>query len=84
MAGVDHQPLIVRLVDQGLEQFFPQPFIPPAAKPPLHILPIAQIRRQIPPRRTGPQNPEHSVDEQPVVLGDPAPDALTPRQVRLQ
>ena len=68
VAGVDHQPLKVRVVDDRIQQLVPDPPVPPAAKPPMGIIPVSVIRGQIPPRRPGAQDPEHSVQKQLVVL----------------
>ena len=74
--GVDHQPLAVRVVDHGVEQVLPYTLVAPANKTPMNIAPSAIVGRQIPPRRTGAQNPENGVDEKAVVFGDAAPNAL--------
>lgn len=84
MAGVDHQPFVIRLVNQNVQQGFPYALVPPADKPAVRIAPIPQIRRQIPPRRARADDPEHGVDEQTVVFRHASPYTFPPRQMRLQ
>src|SRR5512143_3696765 len=84
VGGIDHYPLIVRLVYHDLQQSFPNAFVAPAAKAPWQVLPVSVVRGQVPPWGTSAPNPEHSIDEQAVVLSDSAPNALTPGQMRLQ
>ncbi|WHZ28845.1 MAG: hypothetical protein OJF51_003643 [Nitrospira sp.] len=84
MAGVDHQPFVIRLVDQTLKKFLPDARIAPSDKATMRIAPSAISRRQVAPGRTGPQNPEHRIDKQAVILGHAAPGAFAPRQMRLQ
>ncbi len=47
MAGANHQPLIIRLVNQDFQQFFPNALIAPADKMTVRIAPVAVIRRSI-------------------------------------
>lgn len=84
VAGVDHQPFVVGIFDEDFKQGFPQPFIAPAAKATVGVLPIAVIGRQVTPGRTGAQNPEYRVDELPVIPCNSTPDSLAARQVGLQ
>ena len=62
MAGIDHQPLKVRFANQLFEQAFPNAFVTPTAESAMRVFPIAIVRRQIPPRCTGAQDPKHSID----------------------
>ena len=80
VAGVDHQPLKVRIVDNRIQQLFPDAPIPPAAKAPMGVLPITVIRWQVPPRSPSTQNPKHRVQKQSVVLGRSTLFASGPRQ----
>jgi hypothetical protein len=73
MARVDHQPFKISLFYQGFQQALPSPLVPPSAKTPVRVLPAAVIWRQIPPWRTCTQNPEHRVDELPVIAGVASP-----------
>jgi hypothetical protein len=84
MTCVYHQPFKVRLIYQGFQYSFPHPFVPPAAKASVGVFPIAEVRRQVPPRSSSPENPEHCVYELAVVAGIAAPSALVPKQVGLQ
>lgn len=60
-------------VNQNIQQFFPDASVAPAAETPLHVLPVAQVRRQISPGRARSHNPENRVNEQPIVFGYYAP-----------
>lgn len=81
---MSEQPLQIGLVNQPRQQAFPDALVPPAAKPPVRILSILVIRRQIPPRTSSAQHPEYRVDKTPVVLGPSSPDPLPPRQMSLK
>ena len=63
VAGIDHQPFVVRFVDQNLQQLFPDPFIAPANEATVCITPSTIVRWQIPPRRPRAQNPENRIDK---------------------
>jgi hypothetical protein len=52
MAGVDHQPFVIGIVDQDFQQLFPNPGIPPPDKTGVRVAPPAQIGQPIAPRRT--------------------------------
>ena len=82
VAGVDHQPLKVRIVDNRIQQLVPDASIPPAAKAAMGVLPVTVIRRQVPPRSPSTQNPKHRVQKQPVVLGRPSPFCLAAQAKR--
>ena len=84
MAGVDHQPFVIRLADQDFQPLFPNPGIPPPDKTVVRVAPPAQIGRQIAPRHTRSQNPENSIDKQMVVFCNAAPCALTTGKMWLQ
>jgi hypothetical protein len=72
---VNHQPFIIRLVDEPFEQRFPQASISPTAKAAIRIFPVAVIGRQITPERAGAQVLANGIDELAIVAGDAAPDA---------
>ena len=80
MAGVDHQPFIIRFSYQLFQQRFPNALVPPAAKPAVRVFPVAVVGRQVTPGRARAQNPENRVDKQPVVLRRAAPGAFAPGQ----
>jgi hypothetical protein len=84
MTGVNHQPFKVGLINQRLKELFPYSFISPTDKALVHGSPFTILRRQITPRRTGAQYPEHRIDEQPIVLCNTSPLPALSRQVRLQ
>lgn len=79
MAGVNHQPFIVRLLNEDVQQSLPDAFVSPATEPTLDILPVAQVWRQITPRGSGSQNPKNGIDTSSIIFGDPAPDTFAPR-----
>ncbi len=83
-AGINHQPFIIRVVNETIEQGFPQPFVSPATKASMRIFPVAVDLGQIAPGCASPQNPEDAIDEAPVVMGNPAPLACLAGQMRLQ
>ncbi len=64
MTGVNHQPLIVRLIHQMLQQRPPEPLVPPATEPTMGSFPVSIVRRHITPGSAGAQNPArpHYVD----------------------
>lgn len=84
MCGVHHEPLHVRLVDTHFQQPFPNSRIAPTDEASVRIAPPAVFRRQVAPGRSSPRNPEDGVDEFPVVLGDSAPRAWSPRDAFLE
>jgi hypothetical protein len=53
--------------------------ISPSAKAPMGVFPVAVTRWQISPRRPGAQNPEHRIDELPVIARDASPLAALTR-----
>lgn len=79
MTGVDHQPFVIRLVNQDSKQLFPNPLVPPADKTTMRIAPPSVVRWQITPGRAGSQNPEDRIDKQAVVFGNAAPHAFASR-----
>ena len=84
VAGVDHQPLKIRLFDELFEQFLPDPFVPPANETAMGIAPMTQIQRQIPPGSSGAQDPEHGIDELAVVFGVASPGTRSSGQMRFK
>src|ERR1700679_405312 len=73
VAGIDHQPFKVGLVDHLLQQLFPDALVAPAAETAMRIFPVPVVRRQIAPRRPGAQNPQNAIEKTTVILGDTAP-----------
>lgn len=84
MAGINHQPLKIRLINQSLKQRFPYARVTPTTKPSVRVFPIAVTLGQIAPGRPGAQNPEHRIDKSPIILRYTAPPPLLSRQMRLQ
>jgi hypothetical protein len=84
VACVDHQPLIVRIVNQNLQQFFPNALVTPTDKTAVRVAPAAIVRRQIAPRRARSQYPEHCIDKSAVIFGNTAPRTPASRSMRLQ
>jgi hypothetical protein len=84
MTGIDHQPLIVRLANEYFQQGFPLPFVTPATKAPVGVLPVAVVWRQVSPRGARAQYPENSIKKPSVIVGNAAPSAFAPRQMRLK
>ena len=82
MAGVDHQPLKVCVIHQGLQDPFPDPLVTPSAEPAVYILPVSVRFRQIPPGRSGAQNPEYSIDKLPGITGIPSSHPLFTNGIR--
>jgi hypothetical protein len=66
--GVEHQPLQVGNL-QGLEDLLPDALARPAVEAAPHGVPLAEALGQVAPRGAGLADPQHGVDEEPVVLG---------------
>jgi len=45
MAGINHQPFIIRIINQDFQQFFPDTFVTPANKTAMGIAPTPVVRR---------------------------------------
>ena len=84
MAGVDHQPFIIRLINQNFQEFFPNTFSTPTDKPLMNTAPLPVIGRQVTPGRSSSQNPKYCVDKTAVILSNPAPLASLPGQMRFK
>ena len=69
VAGANHHPLEVRLINERIQKVFPYPMVPPSAEATMGGLPVSQVLRQIPPGSPSKQVPKHRVQEQPVVSG---------------
>ena len=50
------------------QNLFPDPLVTPPAEPAVYILPVSIRSRQVPPRRSGTQNPEYAVDKLPGIM----------------
>ena len=84
VAGINHQPLEIRGIDELLQQGFPYSSVAPTAKSPMGVLPVAVACWQVTPRSACPQYPENRIDKFPVVAGDTAPSAGLTRQMGLK
>ena len=84
MAGVDHQPFIIRLINQNFQEFFPNTFSTPTDKPLMNTAPLPVIGRQVTPGRSSSQNPKYCVDKATVILSNPAPLASLSGQMRFK
>ena len=84
MTGINHQPFIIRFVDQNFQKFFPYTFSAPSDEPLMNAPPLPVIRRQVTPRRSGPQHPEYCIDKTTVILGDSSPLPSLSRQMGFQ
>ena len=71
VTGTDHQPFVIGIIEQCLQQLLPSLPVPSAAKPTMDIVPAAMVWWQIPSGSTGTQNPEYWIDEQTVITGAP-------------
>ena len=69
MAGIDHQPFKICIINQRLQNFLPYSLVAPPAKPAVYIFPVSVFWWQIPPGRSSPQNPEYAIDELPRIPG---------------
>ena len=84
VAGVDHQPFVIGIDDQFLQQSLPKALVAPAAKATVGVFPVPIIGRQIPPGSTGAQDPENGVEKKPVVFGSATPESLLSGQMRFE
>ncbi len=84
VAGVDHQPFVIGLVNQNFQQFLPYAFISPTDETAMRVAPAPQIGRQVTPRSARANDPENSIYKQSIILCHPAPCAFAPRQMWFQ
>ncbi len=84
VAGVDHQPFHVRLVNELLKQLLPNALVAPPAEPPMRVLPVTVACRKITPGRTGAQNPEDGIKKAAIVARDASPLPALPGKMRLK
>ena len=81
MAGIDHQPFIIRFVNQNFQKFFPNTFSAPTDEPLMNAAPLPVIGRQVPLGRFGSQHPKHRIDKSAVILSDSSPLTTLSRQM---
>jgi hypothetical protein len=65
--GVNHQPFIIRRVDEDFEQFFLHAAVTPTAKATLGVFTISKVWRQLAPWRPCAQYPKHCIDKQSII-----------------
>lgn len=70
--GVDHHVLEVGIAGQLAEHALPHARLRPAIIPLEHAVPGTELLRQLSPVCARPCNPEHSIDEQPIVFAGAA------------
>ena len=73
MAGVNHQPFIIRLINQNFQEFFPNIFSAPTDKPLMNNAPLPVTGRQVTPGRPCSQYPKNRIDKTAIILSNPAP-----------
>src|ERR1700730_2678012 len=74
---IDHGVFVVRVRRQYLEDSLPNPALRPTTMTCVHLLPIPEPPRQIPPRNARPIAIEDRLDEQPIILCGRANRAFT-------
>ncbi len=84
VAGVDHEPFVVGLVDQFFQQRLPDALVAPANETAVRIAPPAIVGRQIPPGCARAQDPKHRVNKLSIVLRPASPNPFASRQVRFE
>ena len=75
MAGIDHQPFIIRAVNQNFQKCFVSAFSAPTDEPLMNAAPLPIV----PPGRPGPQYPKHRADKTLFILDNSAPLASLSR-----
>jgi len=78
-SAVKQEPLQVGVL-QGQEHPLPDPLLRPAIEPLPDGVPVAEALGEVPPGGAGLGDPEHGVDEEPVILGRDAGVAGLSRQ----
>ena len=81
VAGIDHQPFHIWLVNELLKQSLPHAPITPPAESSMRVLPVAVAGGKITPRGAGAQNPEDGVYKAAIVLRDASPLAALSRKM---
>ena len=84
MAGVDHQPCGVRLVNRNFRRSFPHAIIAPAGEASAGVAPAARVGEQVSLRSARAHNPEDHIDKAPVVVSPAAPASFAAGQTRLE
>ena len=84
VTGIDHEPFKVGLIDQFFQQRLPDALVAPANEAAMGVAPSAIVRRQVPPRRAGAQDPKHRVNKLSIVLRPASPNPFPSRQMRFE
>jgi hypothetical protein len=79
VAGIDHQPFKIGIIDQDFKQPFPDAVVSPSDETAMSIAPAAKVRREITPGGAGAHDPKNCIDKATVVLSDASPIALATR-----
>ena len=66
--GIDDQIFEIRVFTQLGEKTLPNALSCPPPETPEHAVPFAKLFGQVTPRRAGADQPQHSIDEQTIVL----------------
>jgi len=66
------------------QQHFPNTLVTLTAKTPMGILPVTIIRWQVPPRRTGAQNPQYPIEKASVIVVDTTLSTSPAEQMRFK
>src|SRR5713226_713227 len=70
-AHIGDQVFEVRIFTELGEKTLPNALFCPSPETPEHAVPFAKLFGQVTPRRSGTDQPQHTVDEQPIVLAVP-------------
>jgi hypothetical protein len=84
VAGVDHEPLEIRLVDEFPKEVLPESLVSPSAETTVGVFPVPVVRWQIAPRSARSQDPEDGVEEESVVFGSSSPLAFLSGEMRFK
>jgi hypothetical protein len=66
--GIDHGILHVRLIRSGVEKTLENTGFAPIAVTHEHTVPLAELLRKVAPRAACSRDPQHSFNEQPIVV----------------
>ncbi len=86
--AVDHGVFVVGVTGEVLKQALPYPLLGPAAEPPVGVLPVPELLREVAPRNSGAVSVENGFDELAIISdsdtdiagfsGKQVPDSLAP------
>lgn len=81
MAGIDHQPFVIRFFDQIFLKLGPNPLVAPTTKATMSVFPVPVIRRLVSPGSSCAKNPENSIDKQSVIANHASPMTFCPSRL---